>query len=95
MNESKANEPKKKVRKVKPKTMLSTDPCECVVATMEDAIAITEEIASAMVAEIYATIAGSKITGDEYLQWLLDRVNNDKKWRAWSAILLLRMTTKQ
>ena len=73
-------------RKPKPKIEVT----HTLMCTREDAMAITEGEALEMVKELRQIC--KKKTKGELLDFIIEKVNNDRKWRAWVSILLYKMS---
>lgn len=61
-------------------------------ATIEDVKAITPEDRDAFIKEIYTHLSDENPSSDQYLQWLVDRINREPKWKAWSALIIYKMS---
>ena len=87
------NQKKPTKRSTKPKVVEPELYKEINVA-IEDAIALNEGQAMAIEKDMYNYAIQNKATHQELLQYICRKLNTEKEWRAWAAILMFKKVVR-
>lgn len=78
-------------RKATPKPQPVQQPLRC--ATLDDVKAITQQDTETFTREIFTYVSEQKPSNDQYIEWLLGRINTEPAFKAWATIIIYKMTT--
>ncbi len=61
---------------------------------IEDVLALNDGQAMAIEKDMYDYVIKNKATKSELLQYICSKLNKEKEWRAWAAILMFKRVAK-